>query len=207
MNADNRKNPAVFVAVSAVGLVLAFAVDPPVLRAVADVTVRENDAYRLFRVMGFLPGWLLVALGFGLVDAARAASVGVWRGLRRMWTLALGVVLSGAAGEVLKLLLRRQRPTAGDGVYHYIPWQGFSWSTSGFSLPSGHAIVAFGAAWALCRLHPRGWPVWLALATGCAVTRIVSHAHYVSDCFASAVVSFAVIWLVWRWMKPQPGTE
>jgi|YelNatPaOPRAMG01_1025707.scaffolds.fasta_scaffold02690_15 membrane-associated phospholipid phosphatase len=191
-----RNKIAFFLLMSAVAVLAALAVDLPVLRALHGVTVHENDAYRMFRVMGFLPGWLLVALAFGLLDAPR---------LRRMWMMAAGVILSGAAGEVLKLAFRRQRPTTLDCLYQYVPWHGLS--TAGLSLPSTHVIVAFGGAWVLCRLHPRGWPVWVALATGCAVTRVISRAHFVSDCVAAALVSYAVVWLVNRWWTPRAPSE
>jgi membrane-associated phospholipid phosphatase len=60
-------------------------------------------------------------------------------------------------------------------------------------------MVAFAAAWVLCRLHPRASPVWLALAVGCAFTRLVSHAHLLSDVVVAAVAAYAVVWVVWRW--------
>jgi membrane-associated phospholipid phosphatase len=187
-----------FITVSVVGLLIALALDLPVLRALAGVTIPENDAYRMFRVMGYLPVWWLVALGLWL---AQPAGKRAWRGSA---LLAVMPVLTGLVGEVLKFVFRRVRPEVGVHGYQYIPWEELRWSTNGLGLPSSHAIVAFGAAWVLCRLFPRGWPVWFVLATGCAVTRIVSRAHYVSDCFVAAVVSYSVVWLLWQRMNHQP---
>jgi membrane-associated phospholipid phosphatase len=63
--------------------------------------------------------------------------------------------------------------------------------------------VAFGAAWLLCRIYPRAWPVWIAFATGCAVTRVMVQAHFLSDVVTGAVAAYGVVWLVWtRWGKP-----
>jgi membrane-associated phospholipid phosphatase len=64
-------------------------------------------------------------------------------------------------------------------------------------MPSGHTAVAFGAAAMLCRLHPSAWPVWLAIATGCGVTRILARAHYLSDVVAGAFVGLAAGAIIW----------
>jgi membrane-associated phospholipid phosphatase len=144
--------------------------------------LRETDLSRLARVTGYLPVWLLVAGALWLLRQKREA----------LW-LALGPTAAGIVGEGLKLVLRRGRP-AGD-VYQWLPW---SWSTAGIGLPSSHAIVAFGATWMLCRLYPRAWPVWLFAGVACAAQRVLWRAHFVSDVFLSAVVAYAVVWLLWR---------
>ena len=170
-------------------------VDFPVLREVGAGRWGENDLTRMFRVMGFLPVWLVVALVIGRLDSWRPA-----------WLLAGGATLSGVAGEVLKLVLRRERPGLLGESYTWRSWGEFNWSTSGLALPSAHAVVAFGAAWMLCRLYPRATPVWLGLATGCAATRVLARAHYVSDCALAAVVAYAVVWALWeRAARPTRG--
>ena len=46
---------------------------------------------------------------------------------------------------------------------------------------------------------PRARWIWLSLATGCAVTRVLQGAHFLSDVYLSAVVSFGVVAILWRW--------
>ena len=53
-------------------------------------------------------------------------------------------------------------------------------------------LVAFTAATVLARLFPRTWLLWYLLATGCAVTRILTTAHYLSDTVVAALVGYVV---------------
>jgi membrane-associated phospholipid phosphatase len=184
----NGRAVALFVLASAAGLFVAIFLDRPVYRLFESVAVRETDLTRMFRVMGFLPVWLLAGSAVALVERA-------WR---RGALIAGSATLAGLAGEVLKLLIRRERPGLHEGVSWFRPWSAGAWSTSGLATPSSHAIVAFGAAWILCRLYPGATPVWLFLATGCAVTRVIAGAHFVSDVVLSAVAAYAVVWLIWR---------
>lgn len=158
--------------------------------------VYDEDWGRLLRVMGFWPLWLL--LSFALVLHDRPLGVaGVWRGaLARGWLLVSAVTLSGIAGELLKLLFRRERPRAHGGEYVFRAFTERPFSSSGLALPSSHAVIAFGAAAMLSRLFPRAAPVWWLLAIGCALTRVMAQAHFVSD----VVVSFLVGWLVVAWL-------
>jgi membrane-associated phospholipid phosphatase len=94
---------------------------------------------------------------------------------------------------------RRLRPDSFDGLWVWRPWSEDPISGSGLSLPSGHTATAFGAAWMLCLLFPRAAPVWMLLAIGCAVTRVINHSHFVSDVFISAMLSYAVARALWHW--------
>jgi membrane-associated phospholipid phosphatase len=109
------------------------------------------------------------------------------------------VVGAGVTGEILKLAIHRSRPQPPHGDQPFAVWHGFSLDTSGLSTPSSHAIVAFGAAWMLCRLFPRGSAIWLGLAAGCGLVRVRAGGHSVSDVYLGAVVSFGVVLLLWRW--------
>lgn len=158
--------------------------------------VYDEDWGRLLRVMGFWPLWLLMAAALVLHDWP-AGGAGVWRGaLARGWMLISAVTVSGIAGELLKLLLRRERPRAHAGEYFFRSFTDRPFSSSGLALPSSHAVVAFGAAAMLSRLFPRAAPVWWLLAVGCALTRVMAQAHFVSD----VVVSFLVGWVVAAWL-------
>ena len=41
--------------------------------------------------------------------------------------------------------------------------------------------------------------LFLALAIGCAATRVLARAHFTSDVVAAAFLSYAVAWALWRW--------
>ena len=93
---------------------------------------------------------------------------------------------------MLKLLVRRDRPGVYDGAYGFRPWADHPFSSSGFGMPSSHALIAFSGAAALAVLFPRATPIWYALAVGCAITRVLSGAHFVSDVTVGAIIAIAV---------------
>ncbi len=155
--------------------------------------VNSQDWGRLLRIMGFYPTWLVAALALGLHDKLQPFR------FRRAWLLFFAPGLSGLAGELLKILIRRLRPgEAGEYVFRAFTERTFS--SSGLGMPSSHAVVAFGAAAILSRLFPRAWPVWWALAAGCALTRVLHGKHFLSDVVLAAIVGWAVAALLWsRW--------
>jgi membrane-associated phospholipid phosphatase len=107
--------------------------------------------------------------------------------------------VGGIVAEVLKLLFRRERPEAHAGAYVFRSWRDHAVSTAGLSLPSSHALVAFAAAAMLARLYPRARWLCFALAVGCALTRVLARAHFLSDVTLAAIVGWAVAAMVWRW--------
>lgn len=152
--------------------------------------VYDNDRGRLFRVMGYLPLWFAAGAAYWLHARDRR------RALLLIFTPALG----GLLAEVLKLLFRRERPGLHEGAYVFRPFTDQPWSTKALGLPSSHALVAFSAAFLLCRLFPRAWPIWVALAVGNALTRVQARAHFLSDVTVAAVAGFAVAAFCWhRW--------
>lgn len=152
--------------------------------------VYDHDAGRLFRVIGYLPLWFWLGTAFWLVTRDR----------RRATLLALVPALGGLVSEVAKLILRRERPGLHDGAYVFRPFADQTWSTSALGLPSGHTMVAFTGAFMLCKLWPRAWPVWIALATGTALTRVQAQAHFLSDVTVAAVGGWLVVSWCWgRW--------
>jgi len=162
----------------------------------------NEDWYRLLRVLGYGPTWLVVAAAFWLHDARRWSEwCPTWSRLRRQLAAAtdralmviLSVALAGGLAELLKLVARRERPDAHAGEYVFRPWFERTLDGGGLGLPSGHTAVAFAAAFALCRLLPDGRWLWLALAAGCGLTRMFAGAHFLSDVFLAAVVSHAVV--------------
>ena len=183
---DLRWIPPRALLASALLFVLASFMDGWVFHHVARANVYGNDLGRLLRIAGFLPTWLMGAAALVLYDRGRMppAPFGAWhRGLM----LAVAPILGGIVGEVLKLLLRRERPSLHDGAYVFRGFLDNPWSTRDLGLPSSHTIVAFSGAAMASYLFPRTAPVWLLWAAGCAVSRVLAQAHFTSDVVLAAV--------------------
>lgn len=195
-----------FAAISAVLILAALAVDRWAYEHLVHAGVYDEDWGRLLRVQGFWPLWLLVASALALQDWPKRLAGGTRAALRRGGLLLGSATVAGIVGEILKLLLRRERPRAHGGEYFFRPFDERTFSTGGLALPSSHTIVAFGAAFMLCRLFPRAAPIWILLAAGCGFTRVLVQAHFVSDIVVAAVAAWAVAaWLWHRQAKPRPA--
>ena len=162
----------------------------------------DRDWARMLRLVGWWPTWALAALALWLHrrgdDAALAR--------RQAFLLAGSVVASGLLCEVLKLLFRRERPDVDAGYWVFRAWSDHPFSTAGLATPSSHTMVAFATATMAARLFPRLRWVLYALASGCAATRVLSHAHFLSDVTFGAVVGWAVGWGMWiEWGSPKQG--
>jgi membrane-associated phospholipid phosphatase len=159
--------------------------------------VYETDWGRMLRNFGYLPFWLLAAIALALEDRD---SREWWR---RAALLAAAPTLAGIVGELLKILVRRQRPPDDGSGYAFRAFSDHPFSSRGIGFPSSHAVVAFGAAAMLSRLFPRARVVWYAAAVGCAISRLLAHAHYFSDVVAGAVIGIAAAAFVWRVGAPE----
>ncbi|MBL8762258.1 MAG: phosphatase PAP2 family protein [Phycisphaerae bacterium] len=146
-----------------------------------------RDWYRLLRVMGYLPTWLIVALSAWLLSRREAIAARV----SMVLSILAGATLSGAAAELLKLVIARERPGP-DGRYVFRGlFAGFS-DGGNLGLPSSHAAVAFGGAIALALARPVLGPLAILLAVGCAWTRLLSGDHFLSDVTGAAMLAYAV---------------
>lgn len=174
--------------ISAVAIIAAHLLDGWAWTHLVDPEVYEHDRGRLLRVIGYYPLWIALAIALWLQtrDRRRALLLGVVPGL------------GGLAAEVLKLLLRRERPGPHDGEYFFRAFSERPFSTSGLALPSSHALVAMTGAFVLCRLWPRAWPIWILLGAGCALTRVQAHAHFLSDVVVASVAAWFVVEASWR---------
>jgi membrane-associated phospholipid phosphatase len=202
-------------------MAVAVAVDGLVWQYLVNERVYEEEWGRLLRVMGFVPTWVLAAVALWLVERPVGAGVGHRgqqmaragmggidadrqqregkRARRRSLYLVGAVLLSGIVGELLKLVFRRRRPGDVFELYEFRSWADRPFHNGGLSMPSTHAVVAFGAAVALTKLLPRAWPVWWLLAAGCGLTRVLARAHYLSDVVMAALIAAAVgSWLARR---------
>jgi len=174
-------------------LALALLLDGLAWRHLVLPQVYGNDLGRLLRCMGFLGTWWLVALLWALVPAPAPRSRGAL-------LLVAAPTLAVPLADLLKLVLRRERPGDLEALYHFRPWSEQPWSSSGLGLPSSHAAVAFAGATVLALLVPRWrWPLGL-LAAGCALTRVLDRAHFLSDVVAGALVGVVLaLWLHRCW--------
>jgi membrane-associated phospholipid phosphatase len=185
--------------VSAAAIGVAHLLDPIAWAQLRNPSVYDKDWGRLLRVMGYLPLWFALALAVWLQQADRAT--------RRAHTalLVLAPALGGLAAELLKLLLRRLRPDADSFGYAFRAFSEGPLSNRGMGLPSSHALVAFAGAFALGHLFPRArWLFWL-LAAGCAATRIMATAHYLSDTVVAACVGWLVAAALARRLRVHDG--
>jgi membrane-associated phospholipid phosphatase len=159
--------------------------------------VYETDWGRMLRNFGYLPFWLLAAIALALHDRERR------EGWRRGALLFAAPAVAGIAGELLKITVRRMRPPNVGSAYSFRAFSDHPFSSRGFGFPSSHVVVAFGAAAILSRMFPRARVVWYAAALGCAVSRLLAHAHYLSDVVAAAIIGIGVAALLWRYWAPR----
>lgn len=152
-------------------------------KAPDDIEIR--DWYKLLRIVGYLPTWILIGLAIdvAVVKGARRLSDGV--------LLMFSAGLAGGAAEVLKLVVGRQRPGP-DGEYVFRGlFSGFV-NGGGLGMPSSHAAVAFGGAFMLSWLRPGTGPVILTAAMGCALTRLLGADHFLSDVTVGALLAYPI---------------
>ncbi len=175
-----------FAALAIIAVVVAHGLDETAWRQLRDARIYEKDWGRLLRLIGFLPTWLIIATALWLHD--RPATGWGWRGGLAL----LSPTVGGALAEVLKMLVRRVRPVPEQFVYAFRPFADHPFSTGGLGMPSSHTMVAFAGAAAMARLFPRAWWLWYLLAVGCAATRVLALAHFLSDTVAAAFLGYAV---------------
>lgn len=97
----------------------------------------------------------------------------------------------------LKFVIGRSRPALyfSDGVHGYFH---FTWDAYYWSMPSGHAAMAFALASALCILWPRYWYIYFGGAILVAASRVITNAHFLGDVMVAAGVAMFVPRLVAR---------
>ena len=204
MTPQRRRALLRFVLIAAVALALAHLLDRWFYDHFVDRSpwkpIRRLPDWRMmFRIAGYLPFWWLVSLG---VLLAAEKSRTRRRGLAY---LSLTPVAGALVSEIVKFLLRRERPIDHGGEYFFRPFDGIL-TTSGLAFPSSHALVAFSAAAALTRLYRKGWPLWWLIAIGCGLSRVAMRHHFLSDITLGAILGYLVAAVLARWIldiKPQ----
>lgn len=168
-------------------------------------TLSTKDWWQALRAVGYLPLWIVVGALFILGDLAVRFAGGGLAAWHRGTMVVLGAACSGLVAEIAKALIRRQRP-GDDGALRF-DWAGRGAPGLGLGTVSSHVAVAFGGAFMLGLLVPAWrWPLFL-LALGCAWSRVAAGAHFVSDCFAAALVSYAVVRLLRHSLAEFPGAR
>lgn len=153
---------------------------------------------KMLKETGYFWTWIIAAAALICIDLPMRR-LGGYKFLSRGLFLLSSALFSGLAAEILKLLIRRERPQPGlHDTAVFRDWVGAWWKSNNLSTPSSHAAVAFGAAWALSILFPRARPVWLFFAIGCGVSRMADKAHLLGDIFIAAVVSYIITILLSR---------
>lgn len=135
----------------------------------------------------------------------RLGGVGGWG---RSLALSAATVLAGLLGALLRFATGRLRPNgilpdgsanAGQNIWEFcrtfaaqphFPW--FTIGGSDLSFPSGHATLAFATAAALGYLSPRGRWLFLTIATGTALSRVIMQAHFYSDVLVGAALGYTL---------------
>lgn len=170
--------------------------------------VERQDWYRLMRLPGYLPFWGV--FGAALLGAGRArARLRGDRGIPlRFVRVALvpfvAAVLAGMTAELLKLSIARERPLDGTGAYQGYVFRGVFGGFadgSGLGFPSSHTAVAVAGCAAVARLVAGTWWALLVVAAGCALSRVLTGAHFATDVYGAAVVGYA--WA--RLLTPRHG--
>ncbi|MDB4915767.1 MAG: hypothetical protein JWM95_3411 [Gemmatimonadetes bacterium] len=180
-------HPVRLAAAVAIACLAALAIDRWCYEHVVFVGVYDQDWGRLLRSVGYWPTWAIGAFALWLHERGSIASAG-----QRALFVAGSPAICGIVDEVLKLLIRRERPEANAGAYVFRSFSDHPWSTAGIGSPSSHAAVAFGGAAAMSALFPKARLVWFGLAGGCAVTRVLARAHFASDVVAGAALAIVI---------------
>jgi membrane-associated phospholipid phosphatase len=153
--------------------------------------------YDVFRTLGEFSTWLLIAALLASVDLKQLRSRPLGQRLMRARLLLLSGLCAGATTPLLKALVRRERPRDHDGEFWFRPYADDLLSSSGFGMPSGDVALAFACLFMLWRLFPGAWRVLFLLGYGCALCRMLSGAHFLSDVLVGGVLGCACASVVW----------
>jgi len=176
-------------------------VDPPFTRPQNGVPEarfykRTEPLWRIFRDLGEPYMTVLIAVIVWIYMQPRVKSV---------LLLIAATCSTGVLSWLIRATAGRYRPINIDGVNQWHAFRGF-WETRDLSWPSGHATLAFATAAALTYLSPRGKWLFLFIAAGCALARVVMQAHFYSDIILGSALGWTFGWLTMQFldrrMKP-----
>ena len=117
-----------WVALIVVGFIAASAIDAWAFHHLQKPNVYDQDWGRALRSIGYWPLWIAMAIALWLVDRAHG------QGIRRAAILAGSVTAAGIGGELLKLIVRRERPGTANGAYAFRPFSDHPFSSRNFGI-------------------------------------------------------------------------
>jgi undecaprenyl-diphosphatase len=134
-------------------------------------------------------GGIIVALLLAELLAAVGYNAGKWTIERYRPSAAIERLK--AEGETDKAaIVARMRP--GES---WVGWHPGNRQAKTQSFPSGHSAAAIVLAATLAAFYPRlAWLLW-TLAIGCALSRYLDTAHWLSDCWAGGLIGYAAAWI------------
>lgn len=119
----------------------------------------------------------------------------------RAFLAGAGVVVAYAVSEVIKLIVREERPCRTAPSLAECPEPG-DWS-----FPSNHSVIAGASAMAIWALHRTfGWVAAVA-ALAAAASRVVVGVHYVHDVLAGLLLGALVSWVIAMLLKRRSNAE
>lgn len=169
------------------GLIIALLLDYPLLHLFyfkPEVEIDDHDWYRALRVLGFMGTWIVVGVLFVLHDRNRHRGLSIF----------YASISAGIIAELIKMTIARERPVQEEviqkGYYHFRGlFSGFE-NASNLAFPSSHAAVAFGGCLTLAAFIPNTRRFLFLLAIGCAITRLLTGAHFTSDVYLGAIIGW-----------------
>lgn len=183
-----------YIAIFEVGLLVCFWLEVPAFYSTAKFANISgiSGLLNLLKEAGYFQTWIIVSAALLLIDLPKKVK-GSYNFLRRAVFLVSASLVSGIIAEILKLIIRRERP---EPLYfnggNFRGWVGAWWKSNDLGTPSSHAMVAFGAAWALCILFPQARIVWIFIGVGCAFSRMAHQAHLLGDVYIACVLSYII---------------
>ncbi len=182
-------------------VVLAFAIDAPVIRAVGHLPVWLISFFDYITDYG-KSGWLLWPLGIlFLAIAARPlrltrTSQAVLAAINvRIGFLFATIAVPGIVTNLIKHVLGRARPRVGGSIDPFL-FSPFNWSAAYASLPSGHATTVFSVMVGFGALWPRLTPALWIYAILIVLSRWIVTAHYPTDTIVAAIIGAGGAYLV-----------
>jgi membrane-associated phospholipid phosphatase len=154
---------------------------------------RTENLWRLLRDMGEPTTTVLLLCVVGIYDRRRLLGSAI---------LLSSTTGASLASELIRCVTGRLRPDGeispgvrniGENFFHFLG--GFSHHRD-LSFPSGHSTLAFATAATLCYFSPRGRWLFITLAAGCALTRVVMQAHFFGDVIMGSAVGWTLGWLI-----------
>ena len=194
MTAGVRRT-AIILGVAVVALVTAHWLDFRAAPVLAYPAASETDWGRLLRIAGYAPSWLVVGGALWLEDRRGRTALAV----------VASVAAAGLAAELVKLIVRRERPDPLALSYLFRGFADHPFNSKNFGFPSSHVAVAFGGAAALANRFRRAAPIFYAVAAGCGLTRLFAEAHFLSDVVGGVLGGILIGGAVARAIDPRPS--